>query len=214
MSRNEHFNTGAWSFPVSPDTVVDRTRAGGFTVDLNTGTIPKTGTMVSIPGHEHPVPIEKFGGADVSNYVTPERKEVLKAPEMHLGTWRSDSDKKIGDAAYLDVSKRHPDTPEGASAARGLAMKGSQWALYNIDRDMFESNITKPEVVQDIKETKKVEIPQEEIKKYSTSTEPVGQHLALGYRTEPDVIRTKSGRKKTIAAPGQMTFVELGTKAN
>jgi folate-dependent tRNA-U54 methylase TrmFO/GidA len=93
-------------------------------------------------------------------------------------------------------------------------MEGSQWALYNIDRDKFEKNITKPEVVEGIKDTKKIEISQESIDEYPTSDSPVGEGIALGYLTEPDVIKTRSGRKKTVAGTGQMTFVELGEKAN
>jgi hypothetical protein len=213
MARREHFISG-WDFPISPETVVNRTKAGGYTVNPNTGQEPTSGTMVSIPGHEVPVPMDKFSEKDVADFVTPERKEVFKQPEMHLGTWRSKDDPAIGDAAYLDISKRYEDTPTGSASARKAAMEGSQWALYNIDRDKFEKNITKPEVVEGIREENKIDIPQEEIKEYESSELPVGEHVALGYLTEPDVIKTKSGRKKTVAGAGQMTFLELGSKAN
>jgi hypothetical protein len=213
MSRRQNLVSG-WTFSVSPSTVVDRTQRGGYTVDLKTGQEPKTGTMVSIPGHEEPVPMSKFSEKDVEGYVTPERKKVLSQEEMHLGTWRSGADENIGDAAYLDISKRFPDTGEGARMARQSAMSGDQWALYNIDRNKFESNITKPDVVEKIRTEQKIDIPKEEIQEYAESTNPIGEHLALGFRTEKDVIRTRTGRKKTVAGPGQMTFVELGQKAD
>jgi hypothetical protein len=213
MARKEHFISG-WEFPVSPKTVVDRTKAGGYTVNPNTGEEPTTGTMVSIPGHEVPVPMDKFSESDVTGFVTPERKQVLSEPEMHIGTWRSSDDPEIGDAAFIDISKRHLDNPAGAQAARTAAMEGSQWAMYNIDRDMFEKNITKPEVAEGIKTNQKIELSQESIDEYPKSGTPVGEGMALGYLTEPDVIRTRSGRKKTVAGTGQMTFVELGEKAN
>lgn len=213
MSRKDNF-IADWEFPISPETVVDRTKAGGYTVDPNTGKEPTTGTMVSIPGHEVPVPIDKFSKKDVTNFVTPERKEVFKQPEMHIGTWRSADDPEIGDAAFLDISKRHPDTPSGAMQARKAAMEGSQWSMYNIDRNKFEKNITKPEVAEGIKDTKKIEISQESIDEYPENDTPVGEAVAFGYLTEPDVIKTRSGRKKTVAGTGQMTFVELGEKAN
>lgn len=213
MARKDNLISG-WDFAVSPKSVVERTQRGGYTVNPNTGEEPKTGTMVSIPGHEVPVPMEKFSEKDVADFVTPERKEVFKQPEMHLGTWRSKDDPDIGDAAYLDISKRYENTPAGNVLARKAAMEGSQWALYNIDRDMFEKNITKPEVVESIRKENKLDIPEEEIKDYVNSDVPVGEHMALGFLTEPDVIRTKGGRKKTVAGAGQMTFLQLGSKAN
>ena len=213
MARRNNPISG-WSFPVEPETVVERTKKGGYTADLKTGEEPKTGSMVSIPGNEVPVPMDKFSEQNVREFVTPQRREILSQPDMHLGTWRSSDDPKLGDAAYLDISRRFPDTGAGAQGARKAAMEGSQWALYNIDRNKFESNITKPEVVEGIKSSKKVEIPENEIQEYAQSTNPIGEHMALGWRTEPDVVRTRSGRKKTVAGTGQMTFVELGSKAD
>lgn len=210
MATKDHIS--GWQFKVSPEEIVEKTRKGGFTVDPKTGASPTTGTMVSIPGHEVPVPMEKFGAKDVAEYVTPERAKIISKPEMHLGTWRSSADPSIGDAAYLDVSKRFPDTPTGSVEARKAAISGDQWALYNIDRNMFESNIAKPEVRESITESKKVTFEPEEVERYTTSDAPVGQHLAFGVRTEPDVIRLPSGRRKRVAGPGQMMIVELGSK--
>lgn len=216
MGRREHFNVGhGWSFPVDPQKVVDRTMSGGFTVDLKTGAEPTTGTMVSIPGYEKPVPTAELTPESVISYgEQPATKELLSSPDMFLGTWRSSDDPEIGDAAFLDVSKNYSDSPAGAQAARKAAMEGDQWALYNIDRNMFEKNITKPEVVEGIKENNKLELTQESIDEYPKSGTPVGEGMALGYLTEPDVIRTRGGRKKTVAGTGQMTFLELGEKAN
>jgi hypothetical protein len=213
MSRRENLVSG-WSFSVQPNTVVERTQKGGYTVDLKTGQEPKTGTMVSIPGHEVPVPMDKFSEKDVQDFVTPKRQNVLKEPGMHLGTWRSDSDTNIGDAAYLDISKKFPDTGAGARQARQAAMGGDQWALYNIDRGMFEKNITKPEVVEGIKAENKIEITPESIKEYPQSTNPVGTEVAYGWETETKVIGRGRGRRKLTIPAGQMTFVELGQKAN
>lgn len=213
MSRRKNLISG-WDFATSPSTIVERTVRGGITVDPRTGEEPKTGTMVSIPGHDKIVPINEFSESDVTTFVTPERKRILNTPEMHIGTWRSSDDEHLGDSAFIDISKRYPDTGVGAREARQAAMMGDQWALYNIDRNKVESNITKPEVVEGIKKEQKVEIPKEEIKEYSESTNPVGEHLALGFRTEPDVIRTRGGRKKTVAGAGQMTFVEIAKKVD
>lgn len=215
MSRRAAFNPSeGWDYPISPEAIAEKTRAGGVTVDPVTGKSPTTGSMVSIPGHEVAIPIGRFGAQDIKDYVTPERKEVLKDPEHFIGAWRSSDDPEIGDAAYADVSKRYPDTPTGSRQARQAAMSGDQWATYNIDRNMVEKNITKPEVTEGIKKSQKIDIPESEVEEYSTSTEPIGSHVALGYRTEPDVIKTRGGRKKTVAGTGQMTFVELGSKAN
>jgi hypothetical protein len=216
MSRSDAFRVGSgWGFPVDPQSVVENTMAGGYTVDLKTGQVPTTGTMVSIPGHEKAVPVEQLNKQSVIEYgETPENKALLKSPEMFLGTWRSDEDKSVGDAGYLDVSKNYPDTPEGSKAARRAAMEGSQWGLWNIDRGVTESNISHPGVRENIKESQKIEIPESEVQDYLESDQPVGRHLPLGFRTESDVIRTRSGRKKTVAGPGQMTWAEIASKPN
>lgn len=214
MGRRDSFNTGhGWSFPVNPNTVVERTKAGGYTVDVKTGQEPTSGTMVSIPGHEKPVPIPKLTPETVSEYgESTENKPLLESKDMYLGTWRSDADKEIGDAGYLDISKKYPDTSRGAQQARRAAMEGSQWGVWNIDRGVTESNITHPGVRENIKEEQKVEIPDEEVQDYLKTENRVGEHMPLGIRTEPDVIRTRSGRKKTVAGPGQYTFVEITHK--
>lgn len=217
MGRNQHFNAGhqGWSFPVDPQNVVERTLKGGYTVDLKTGQEPTTGTMVSIPGHEKQIPTPELNPSSVVAYgEDPSNKNLLSSPEMYLGTWRSDDDKEVGDAGYLDVSKNYPDTPQGAQAARRAAMEGAQWGLWNIDRGVTEKNIANPNVLENIKEEQKVEIPENEVKEYLETSNPVGGHLPLGYLTEPEVIRTKSGRKKTVAGKGQMTFVEIAQEPN
>ena len=213
MSRKENLLSG-WNYAVNPSTVVDRTKKGGYTVNPSTGEEPTTGTMVSLPGYEDAISIDKSSNNSVTDFATPERKRALAQPEMHIGTWRSSDDPAIGDAAYLDVSKRYEDTPAGSALARTAAMEGSQWALYNIDRNRTEKNITKPEVVEGIKTNQKIEVTKESIDEYPKSGTPVGEGVALGYLTEPDVVKTRSGRKKTVAGKGQMTFVELGEKAN
>lgn len=216
MGRKDHFNIGkGWSFPVDPNTVVERTKGGGYTVDLKTGEEPSTGTMVSIPGHEKAIPISDLTPTEVVNYgEEPANKKMLEAPDMSLGTWRSSDDQTIGDAAYLDISKNYPDTPTGAQSARAAAMEGAQWGLWNIDREVTESNIANPNVIENIKEEQKVEIPEAEVKDYLESENLVGEHLPLGYETETVYGRTPGGRKKVVAGPGQMRFVEISSKPN
>lgn len=216
MGRKDNFNVGhGWSFPLNPAEVVEKTKKGGFTVDLKTGIEPTTGTMVSIPGHEQAIPIAELTPKSVTQYgALPEKKKLLSSPEMFLGTWRSSDDKNIGDAGFLDISQKFPDTSAGAQKARKLAMEGEQWGLWNIDRGVTESNIANPNVVKNIKEEKKIDIPETEVKDYLKSEHPVGEHLALGYLTEPTYKRTKGGRKKMAAPAGQMTFVEIASKPN
>lgn len=216
MGRKDNFNMGhGWSFPVNPLEVVERTKKGGYTVDLKTGEEPKTGTMVSIPGHEQAVPISNLTPKAVTEYgEMPEKKELLSSPGMFLGTWRSSDDKSVGDAGFLDISQNFTDNAAGAQLARKAAMEGAQWGLWNIDREVTESNIANPNVVENIKEEQKIEIPETEVSDYLESEHPVGQHLPLGYLTEPKVIsRGKGRRKKTIPA-GQMTFLEIASKPN
>lgn len=216
MSRSDKFKTGAgWSFPVNPEAVVERTMQGGYTVDLKTGREPTTGTMVSIPGHEKPIPTPELTPQKVVEYGTePTTKKLLESPDMFLGTWRSSDDPQIGDAGYLDVSKNYPDTPQGSRQARRAAMEGAQWGIWNIDRGVTERNIANPNVRENIKAEQNIDIPESEVRDYLESENPVGGHLALGFRTTPDVIRTRSGRKKTVAGVGQMTFVEIASKPN
>ena len=51
-----HGNAEGWTYPIDPKTVLHNTLTGtGYTVNLQTGKVPTTGTMVSIPGHEQTV---------------------------------------------------------------------------------------------------------------------------------------------------------------
>lgn len=196
-----------------PSEVVEKTKDSGFTVQPTTGEVPTSGTMVSIPGHEEPVPISKLTPETVSSYVeTPSRSKLFKDTTNFLGTWRS-ADYDLGeDAGVLDVSKRFADTPSGAQEARKAAMSGDQWAMWSINRGVSEANLGKPEVREkmlghgiEIGET-----PEE----YVSSTDPVGTHVSYGYLTKPRHTYTESGRRVLEAPVGQGMFLFPGTVEN
>jgi len=197
-----------------PSKVVEETVKGtGYTVQPMTGDVPTTGTMVSIPGNEEPVPVSKLNTGVVSSFVeAPSRSKLFKDTTNFLGTWRS-SDYGLGeDVGVLDVSKNFPDTPEGSQQARKAAMSGDQWAVWNIDRGVTEANLGKPDVREkmlghgiEIDET-----PEE----YVSSTDPVGTHVSYGYLTKPRHTYTEGGRRVLEAGAGQGMFLFPGTVEN
>ena len=107
---------------------------------------------------------------------------------------------------FLDVSRRFPDTSKGARAARSAAMRGDQFAIYNVDRKLTEQNVSAPKVRQQYSQEKNIEIPEEAGREYLESTAPVGLHLTTGFRTAPD----KGTRGKRKAGTGQGTIVWTG----
>ncbi len=199
-----HENAEDWTYPIDPKTVLHNTLTGtGYTVNLQTGKIPTTGTMVSIPGHEKTVPTSSITPTDISDFATSkEHKDVLNKRNSNLGTWNT------GEEVYLDVSKRYPDTPRGTRAARSAAMLGDQFAIYNVDRKLTEQNLAAPKVRQKYREERNIEIPEEAGQEYLESTSPVGLHVTTGFRTAPD--KKTRGRGKGRAGTGQGTIVWAG----
>lgn len=197
-----HENAEDWTYPIDPKTVLHNTLTGtGYTVNLQTGKIPTTGTMVSIPGHEKTVPTSSITPTDISDFATSkEHKDVLNKRNSNLGTWNT------GEEVFLDVSRRYPDTERGARSARSAAMRGDQFAIYNVDRKLTEQNIAAPKVRQQYLQDKNIEISEEAGREYLQSTSPVGLHVTTGFRTAPD----KRTRGKRRAGTGQGTIVWTG----
>ena len=96
----------------------------GVSLRLATAFEPKSGTMVSLPGHE-----EMIGKASdltpntVSQYIAKHRK-ALDAKGNYLGGWL---DTSTG-AVYLDVSKRHRTVEDGIRAG----VKADQIAIVTL----------------------------------------------------------------------------------
>lgn len=197
-----HENAEDWTYPIDPETVLHNTLTGtGYTVNLQTGKTPTTGTMVSIPGHEKTVPTSKITPSDISEFATSEEhRGVLNKRNSNLGTWNT------GEDVFLDVSRRYPNTVGGARAARSAAMRGDQFAIYNIDRGLTEQNVAVPKVRQQYLQKRNIEISEDAGKEYLESTSPVGLHVTTGFRTAPDK-RTRGRRR---AGAGQGTIVWTG----
>jgi len=200
--QTPHGNAEDWTYPIDPKTVLHNTLTGtGYTVNLQTGKTPTTGTMVSIPGHEKTVPTSSITPGDISEFATSEEhKDVLNKRNNNLGTWNTGKD------VFLDVSRRYPDTTGGAKAARSAAMRGDQFAIYNVDRKLTEQNIAAPKVQQQYLQEKNIELSEGSGREYLESTSPVGLHVATGFRTAPD----KRTRGKRRAGTGQGTIVWAG----
>ena len=197
-----HGTAEGWTYPIDPKTVLHNTLTGtGYTVNLQTGQKPTTGTMVSIPGHEHTVRTDSITSDDISDFATSkEHRGVLTQRENNLGTWNT------GEDVYLDVSHRYPDTTRGARAARSAAMRGDQFAIYNVDRGLTEQNVAAPKVQQQYLHDKNIELSESAGQDYLESTSPVGLHVTTGIRTAPD----KGTRGKRKAGTGQGTIVWTG----
>jgi hypothetical protein len=194
----------------NPEEVVEKTKDQGFTVQPDTGDVPTSGTMVSIPGHEQPVPIDELTSQKVESFVeNPSRSHLFSNPSMYLGTWRS-SDYGF-DAGVLDVSKNFKDTPEGSRQARSAAMSGDQWAIWNLDRGVPEVNLAKPEVRQKVlgHGIEIGETPEE----YVASDAPVGTHVSYGYLTKPRY-SYRNGRRALEGGVGQGMFIFPGMVEN
>lgn len=197
-----HGSAEGWTYPIDPKTVLHNTLTGtGYTVNLQTGKTPTTGTMVSIPGHEQTVSTSSITSDDISDFATSkEHKDELTKRNSNLGTWNT------GEDVFLDVSRRFPDTSKGARAARSAAMRGDQFAIYNVDRGLTERNVAAPKVQQQYLQDKNIEISEGASEDYLKSTSPVGLHVTTGIRTAPD----KGTRGKRKAGIGQGTIVWTG----
>lgn len=109
---------------ISDEVVEDLMRKGGFSVTTH-GSVPRSGWMVSIPGHEKvlgsmsqvtPTAIEKYMDAN---------RSALDPEERYLGGWVDTTDDKV----YLDVSEHF------ASRAQAVAegKRNKQLAVFNVE---------------------------------------------------------------------------------
>lgn len=94
--------------------------SGGFSVKPSTGASPKSGYMVSIPGHT------KIVAGDVDettlrNYAN-EHADVLQHEGAHIGGWQHEGN------TYLDVSHRYGSKSAAASAGK----KHNQIAIWDV----------------------------------------------------------------------------------
>lgn len=102
---------------------------GGFSVRPTNGTMPKSGYMVSIPGHTQIVSESDLsgpGGQQVISQYAREHADVLSDPRAHIGGW---TDKESG-KTYLDVSHNIA----GRSAAVNTGRKHNQIAIWDVKR--------------------------------------------------------------------------------
>ena len=200
-----------WQFPnVDPNEVVTETIAeGGHTVNLLTGVQPKTGTAVSIPGHEQRIPMESFSAEEIARYInTPEHFEAATArPARHLGTW-VDADEAGNKVAFADVSRVHKSTPEGNRRARLAMMANNQFAGFNFDEFVTEYNPLQQAVLN--RAGGKPKLMEGEGERWVTSKEPIGQEVVYAETTEPQVISRGRGKKKKTIPAGQGTFIFTG----
>lgn len=101
----------------------------GFSVRPTNGKIPKSGFMVSIPGHSkilHASDLVGERGAQIVQQYARENAGVLNDPRAHIGGW---TDKASG-KTYLDVSHNI----KGRSAAVAAGRKHNQIAIWDVKR--------------------------------------------------------------------------------
>lgn len=98
---------------------------GGFTINPRTRRRPRSGFMVSVPGHEVVHPLPDVTPEVIESYTT-SRRAVFEEGRRHLGGWANKG------KGYLDASIRHPDNVEGEVAARRAAVANHQIAYFNL----------------------------------------------------------------------------------
>jgi len=102
---------------------------GGFSVRPTNGAMPKSGYMVSIPGHTQIVNESALagpGGEHVIQDYARQHADVLSDPRAHIGGW---TDKATG-KTYLDVSHNI----SGRSAAISAGKRHNQIAIWDVKR--------------------------------------------------------------------------------
>jgi hypothetical protein len=121
-------------FPTTtPGRIINRTKAGGYSVNLPTGDVPTSGLMMG-----------KYANEDPRNIVTnfpPTRAEVqshadtnaaqFRNPDTYYGTWHNageGGDNKV----YFDVSKRYE--PDEIRAATKYGERTGQKAGYDVGK--------------------------------------------------------------------------------
>lgn len=144
MSGNENYEKGLRNYistlekhlspfevrdTTSPEAIINATRNnGGYSVDMNTGSIPSDGYMVG----QFPNEASRTKVLNSIDEMDPEaimrflrsNTDVLSQPDMHLGTWADDG------KVYMDISKRY--APDQAKNAVIDAKRTGQKAIFNM----------------------------------------------------------------------------------
>ncbi len=125
---------------INPDEVVrEMHEEGGLSVDPRTGERPEQGVFVSIEGHEQKHAIESFGKEQVASYInSPDHLAALTRVNSLVGGWNETGE------AYLDVSRKFPETPQGFSASRTFAKENNQIASFQRSNFTTEYNPNHP----------------------------------------------------------------------
>ena len=118
---------------INPDEVVrEMHEVGGLSVDPRTGERPETGVFVSHEGFEQKHELEAFGKEQVSTYInSPANLAALTGVNSLVGGWSETGE------AYLDVSRKFPETPQGFSDSRTFAKENNQIASFQ--RSTFDT---------------------------------------------------------------------------
>ena len=125
---------------INPDEVVrEMHEEGGLSVDPRTGERPEQGVFVSKEGHEQKHAIESFGKEQVASYInSPDHLAALTRVNSLVGGWN-----EMGEA-YLDVSRKFPETPQGFSDSRTFAKENNQIASFQRSNFTTEYNPNHP----------------------------------------------------------------------
>ena len=125
---------------INPDEVVrEMHEEGGLSVDPRTGERPEQGVFVSIEGHEQKHAIESFGKEQVASYInSPDHLAALTRVNSLVGGWSETGE------AYLDVSRKFPETPQGFSDSRTFAKENNQIASFQRSNFTTEYNPNHP----------------------------------------------------------------------
>jgi hypothetical protein len=94
--------------------------SGGFSVKPETGASPKSGYMVSIPGHTKIIAGDPDERA-IQQYAN-EHAGVLQHPGAHIGGWQHEGN------TYLDVSHRYSSKSKAAAAGK----QHNQIAIWDV----------------------------------------------------------------------------------
>ncbi len=125
---------------INPDEVVrEMHEEGGLSVDPRTGERPEQGVFVSKEGHEQKHAIESFGKEQVASYInSPDHLAALTRVNSLVGGWN-----EMGEA-YLDVSRKFPEMPQGFSDSRTFAKENNQIASFQRSNFTTEYNPNHP----------------------------------------------------------------------
>ena len=124
-------NVGLSEFAsTTPARIQNKTKAGGYSVNLPSGQLPDTGLMMGRYANTDPrnmvIPAgNKLTREDILNFASTNKK-ALKNPENYLGTWQDGPNGPI----YLDTSKRFD--PSEIRSATKFGEKTGQLAGYDV----------------------------------------------------------------------------------